>query len=72
MLSAKGKMIDALTSADKFSKVTPMENGDEGLVTCHLKEQQKHCSTKSKSFAYHYMFITSMTLAGHIPQEPKM
>ena len=78
MLSAKGKTIDTLTTADKFSKVTPMENGDEGLVTCHSKEQQKQFNKIKKLkmlpsiSAYHCMIITSLTLAGHIPHEPKM
>lgn len=30
--------LNELTSADRFSRVTPIENGEDGLVTCQSRE----------------------------------
>ena len=38
VLYTEKNKLNELTSADRFSRVTPIENGEDGLVTCQSRE----------------------------------
>lgn len=55
-----GAVLETLTSADKFSKVMPIENGEDGLVTYDNKATTKIKKQENKSKSNNQMSFTAM------------